>query len=105
MASWVLSPRATAELEDILQFIAEASGSQVTAQRMLDAFTRALDQLAVTPRMGRRRPHLTGHAVRWWPVHRYLIAYDPESQPLRVIRVLHGSRDLDQIFGQDHGNA
>lgn len=29
---------------------------------------------------------------------RYLIVYDPASQPLTIVAVLHGARDVEQIL-------
>jgi plasmid stabilization system protein ParE len=67
-------------------------------------FYRGLDAsfalLAEQPGMGRvcefRQPRL--RAVRWWPVkgfESHLIVYDAEPGAIRILRVLHGSRDLD----------
>lgn len=101
MPAWVLSPLASAELEDILRFIAEDSGSDVIAAKVLDDFTDALDLLAVSPGIGWHREQLTGPDIRWWRVHSYLLAYSPLTKPLRVIRVLHSSRDLERLFRGD----
>jgi antitoxin ParD1/3/4/toxin ParE1/3/4 len=98
MAKWVLSPLAREELEAILEFVATESGSDDVARRVAGDFVAALDKLAVSPRIGWQRAHLTGASTRWWRVHRYLLVYHPESQPLRVIRILHGARDLERIF-------
>lgn len=42
------------------------------------------------------RTDLTHRPVRFWAVPRYpnyLIVYDPDSNPLTVIRILHAARD------------
>jgi antitoxin ParD1/3/4/toxin ParE1/3/4 len=62
----------------------------------------ALDTLAASPGIGWQRERLTGPGIRWWRVHSYLLVYDPESKPLRVIRVLHGARDLERLFKERH---
>jgi hypothetical protein len=36
-------------------------------------------------------------------VFRFQVLYDPDSQPLTVLRILHGSRELDRIFGRSEG--
>jgi plasmid stabilization system protein ParE len=33
--------------------------------------------------------------VKFWPVHRYLVVYDPARDPTRILAVLHGARDVD----------
>jgi toxin ParE1/3/4 len=37
---------------------------------------------------------------RWRPSERYLIFYRTLPDGIEVIRVLHGMRDLDRIFGE-----
>lgn len=70
------------------------------ADRVASDFGAAFDSLAASPGMGWRRTHLTGPDLRWWRIHSYLLIYDPSARPLRVIRILHGARDLDRIFRQ-----
>ena len=36
--------------------------------------------------------------VRFWSVYSYLIVYKPDSKPLKVIRVLHGARDVGAVL-------
>lgn len=101
MARWVLSPLAREELEGILDYVAAESGNEDVAQRVAGDFVAALDKLAASPGIGWQRAHLTGSSVRWWRVHSYLVIYNPESQPLRVIRILHGARDLERVFRRE----
>ena len=98
MATWVLSPVAESELAEILDYIADQSGSRRVVENVLDDFVKAFEELAAAPGIGFRRARLTGRNVRWWPVHRYLVVYDPQATPLRVLRVLHGARDLERLF-------
>ncbi len=98
MPKWILSPITLDELDAILSFVQEESGSPLTADRLLDEFRDAFDALAGTPNMGFHRHDLTGMNVRWWPLHRYLIVYDPDAIPLRIIRVIHGARLIDPLF-------
>lgn len=50
------------------------------------------------PGMGHRRPDLDP-SLRFWPVHRWLVAYRPESDPLEIVRVLGGWLDLPRVLG------
>lgn len=46
---------------------------------------------------GHIRQDLTDLPVRFWTIPRfrhYVIVYDPNSHPVRIIRVLHGSLDI-----------
>ena len=101
MPPWVLSPLAHSELEGILEHIAQDSGSTAIADKVVGDFTRALNTLTASPGIGWRRKHLTGPTIRWWRVHSYLLLYNPETKPLRVIRILHGARDLERLLKQN----
>lgn len=58
--------------------------------------------LASSPRIGARSRLLSG-GMRQWRVFNYAVLYDAESEPLRIVRIAHGSRDLPRIFGApDH---
>lgn len=98
MTQWVLSPLARQDLQEILDYVAADSGSLGTADKVAGDFEAALETVAASPDIGWRRKHLTGSGIRWWRVHSYLVVYDPASKPLRVIRVLHGARDLGRFF-------
>lgn len=97
MTSYILTQTAEEELGEHLRFIAEQAG-QNRALGVLEKFEQAFELLSETPGIGFHRPHLTGPDLRWWPVFRFLVIYDPESKPLTVLRVLHGSQDLERLF-------
>jgi toxin ParE1/3/4 len=101
MAEWVLSPLALEEIRAILDYIAEESGSAAVADRVAGDFVKALDSVAASPGIGWLRNQLTGPGFRSWRVHSYLVVYDPASEPLRIIRVLHGARDLESLFSRE----
>ena len=44
------------------------------------------------------REDLTGRPVLFWPVGSYPIIYDPQVQPLAIVRVVHGARDVPNLF-------
>jgi len=54
-------------------------------------------QLAESPRIGHKREDLTSREVLFWRVHSYLIVYR-DSNPLRIVRVLHGKRDVKKLL-------
>jgi len=59
--------------------------------------------LAEGPLRGRTREEITPLPLRFWTVQafpNYIIVYDPQSDPLQIIRILHGSRDLLAILGE-----
>lgn len=78
--------------------------------RFLESAERAFATLAKMPEMGRVRrfPHVEVGELRSWAVpgfERYLIFYRALPDGIEVIRVIHGMRDLDRIFGSGGGEA
>lgn len=54
--------------------------------------------LARNPELGHIRRDLTSKLVRFWPVYSYLIIYDPATQPLEIVRILSGYRDVAALL-------
>jgi plasmid stabilization system protein ParE len=50
---------------------------------------------------GHTRRDLTQRDVRFWPVRSYLIVYKEKSEPLQIVAILHGARDIPSIIGED----
>ena len=100
MPAWILAPAAAVDLEEILDYILQDGGSDAAVERVEAAFLEALETLASSPRMGWRRTQLTGSDIRWWRVLSYLVVYEVDSRPLRIIRIVHGARDLAAIFAE-----
>lgn len=92
MSEYRFSPRARRDLGAILSRIQREHG-RARAERFKGEVLRAVENLAAHPLMGHARHDLTARAIRFWAVHSHLIVYWPESAPLRVLRILHGSRD------------
>jgi plasmid stabilization system protein ParE len=104
MARVVLQPAAERDLIEQFVYLGESSGEE-TARRFLAAAYATFDQLAAMPRMGfRRRLHPSLFPdVRMWRVigfEKHLIFYSPqgEAEGIKVLRVIHGSRDLERLF-------
>ncbi|MCU1333552.1 MAG: hypothetical protein JWM08_2544 [Candidatus Angelobacter sp.] len=89
MNAYSFHPDASADLSDIWEFIAQESVD--AADRVLDEIENAINMLVSNPHAGHLRPDLSSHALRFWLVHSYLIAYSAEK-PLLIIGILHGRR-------------
>ena len=96
MTRYALTSRAEVDLTDIVEFIALDSPRE--ARKVLRDLHDAMDHLAELPMIGHSRPGLQ-QDLRVWPVHSYLIAYRPTPEPLLVLRVLSGFRDLERLLG------
>lgn len=55
-------------------------------------------RLADVPGLGHVRDDLGDTSLRAWTVHRYVIIYQPDAEPLTIVRVLSGYRDMGAIF-------
>ena len=97
MSSFLLTPAAEADLDEIWTYIEEKSGTAL-ADRLEDDLHNAMFRLADAPGMGHTRADLADEALRVFAVHSFLIIYRTETRPLQVIRVLHGARDVQAIF-------
>jgi toxin ParE1/3/4 len=73
------------------------------AVRFIDAFKSSVELLSRMPKIGRARPDLGTPETRSWPVKRfrkYLIFYESLPDRVRLLRVLHGARDLQEELGR-----
>jgi plasmid stabilization system protein ParE len=90
-----LTKRALADLQSIWAFVSDDSFD--VADRLLDDFYGAFNELAAMPRIGHKRDDLTQRNVLFWRLHSYLIIYK-DSKPLRIVRIIHGKRDVKSIL-------
>jgi len=97
MKSFVLTPRAELDLIEIWEYLAQ--DNLETADRILHELEATMCKLARMPGMGHVREDLVDPRHRCWPVYSYLIVYRPETEPLQVVRVVSGYRDLARLLG------
>lgn len=101
MSSYQFTPQAIDDLFEIWSYIARDSVE--AANRLEDAVYEACAFLGDGPLRGKTREDLTNLPLRFWTVQafqNYIIVFDPKSHPLRIIRILHGSRDILAIIGE-----
>lgn len=96
MSRYLVSADAERDLVEIIDFV--ALDSPAAAQRVLENLHLAMQQLADMPRMGFQRRELAEDDVRFWVVHSYLIVYRAEVEPIQVLRVVSGYRDLVDLL-------
>jgi plasmid stabilization system protein ParE len=95
MSGYVFTPEAEMDLFEIWSHIAQ--DSRESADMVESELYKACRLLASKPYVGHSRPDLTTRPVRFWTVPRfarYVVVYDPVSEPLRILRILHGARNL-----------
>lgn len=98
MARIVRRPLAGTDIVEIWDFIAEDSITQADA--WVDRLDSKLRLLATQPLMGRSRNELAP-GIRSQPFGRYVIFYEPLTDGIDVVRVIHSARDVDAVFDPD----
>lgn len=91
----VFTARARADLVEIYARI--AAEDRRAATRYLARVRRVLHLVAGEPEMGRARDELDD-GLRSFPIERHVLFYRLRDGALIVVRVLHGSRDVDALF-------
>jgi toxin ParE1/3/4 len=89
------SPEATADLADIGDYIARDNPKR--ARSFVDELEVRCADLMEYPDMGRARPELAS-GLRSKPHGRYIIFYTPGDDMVRIERILHGARDVEEEF-------
>ena len=95
MSRFVLAKSAARDIREIYTYIA-ADRLQAASKVRKRIFT-ALQRIADHPGIGHTREDFTSRPVLFWPAGCYLIVYDPEARPVRIIRVLDGARDVTAL--------
>ena len=95
-----VAPEAEADLDDIWLYTAKESGSIDVATRLIDAITSRFLLLARFPYVGPAREEDFGAGSRSASVGEYVILYCVDGQEILILRVVHGRRDLEALFGK-----
>lgn len=95
MARVTLRPQAEADLQENLEYI--ALDSLAAADKWVDELGERMKLWATQPQMGRARDELAP-GIRSLAFGRYVVFYTPLSDGIDVVRVMHGSRDIDNTF-------
>jgi len=87
--------QAEEDLIDIWLYIAQ--DSPAAADRLFDEIEKKLSLLADQPQLGPTRPDIA-EGCRYFPVGSYLILYRIIPDGIEVVRVVQGSRRLENLF-------
>jgi plasmid stabilization system protein ParE len=85
-----VSRRAEADLADIWYYVAKESGSIEIANRLIDSISNRFFLLATHPHLGRSREDDFGIGSR---------SFSVGDEGVLVLRVAHGRRDIEALFG------
>jgi antitoxin ParD1/3/4 len=93
-----VSPEATGDLIEIWTWIAKDSIE--LADRVETELYDLFEALAHMPNMGHSRKDLTGRPVLFFPLYSYLVVYKPDPEPVRIMAVLRGTRNVRRVLKQ-----
>ena len=96
MSRLVFTPLAEADLNEILDYIAEHR--PLTAVAVVHRIREKCQLVASQPMIGQRRPEYPGD-YRSFPVERWVVFYRIAAGTVEVHRVVDGARDLDSLMG------
>src|SRR5262245_42201686 len=98
------TPAADQDLEEITYYTATSQESLDVARDFMWMLHEKFLLLAENPDLGRVREELTGvrtaspNSLRSFPVNKYVVFYEPTAEGVRILRVLHASRDLPPLW-------
>ena len=95
MSQLRISPRANSDLIEIWSYIAD--DSIANADAFIDKLCETIQLLAQKPGSGRQREELAP-GIQSFPFGRYIIFYRVVTSTIEIVRVLHGARDIENIF-------
>ncbi len=74
-----------------------AQNNPEAAGKLIKEITRKFAVLRDFPQMGREQTRLL-IGLRSFVVREYVIFYQPFESGIEVLRVMHGSRDIEKVF-------
>lgn len=95
MANLRVTPQAEDDLEEIWLTIALDNPS--AADKLLRRIGTKLDRLSQFPDLGSPRPEIAA-AARMLVEGNYVVLYEVIDDTVEIVRVVHGARDLRELF-------
>jgi antitoxin ParD1/3/4/toxin ParE1/3/4 len=100
--SFVFTPEAENDALVIWQHIADQDTPRA-ADRVIARIYDECQKVGAMPGMGHYRDDLLDRRHRFWSVWSYLIVYRWEPQPIQVIAIVHGARNLEAFLEDRQG--
>jgi toxin ParE1/3/4 len=101
----VFAPAARADLRTAVAWIAQDNPAAARALR--DAALTGALRIGARPSIGATRPFLGADRFRFLLLRgfSYLMVYTADTDPPRILRVLHTARDLPAVLGGSHDRS
>lgn len=96
MRIYRVSETAIADMGEAYEYVAR--DNETAAEDLLSEFQKRFRLLADFPAAGRERNDLM-RGVRSYAVGNYVVLYRQVEEGVEILRVLHGARDIQGLFG------
>jgi toxin ParE1/3/4 len=96
-----VAPQARADLDAIWLYSAQESGSSNIATRAVGSITDKFGLFSKFPNIGKSFESELRPNVRTFPVNNYVIFYSVKPGEIRILRIIHASRDAQAIFADE----
>jgi toxin ParE1/3/4 len=96
-----LAPHARDDLDAIWLYIARESGNSGVATRTIGSIADKFGLFARFPFIGKRLESDLRPNVRTFPVNNFVIFYSVKSDEIRILRIIHASRDARAVFAAE----
>lgn len=96
MSLYEVSAEAQEDLWDIWRRI--AADSIDLADRVDREFQELFESLGRMPKQGHFRGDLTSRPVLFFPLYSFLVVYQHDVRPIRIMAVLRGKRNVSRIL-------
>jgi toxin ParE1/3/4 len=100
MTSYIISPLASRDLDNIFDYFAEFSVN--AGERFVDDFNKKCRNLVSFPSIGRVYTEIDT-SLRGIPLSDYIIFYRVNENCIEIVRVVSGYRDLASLFRGSSG--
>jgi len=95
MAKFTIAPLAEADLDEIWHYISE--DNEEAANKLIGDLAAKFQLLADNREIGKRQDDFIVE-MRLFPFKKYHIYYFPNEDGVEIYRVLHGRRNIEELF-------
>ena len=96
MKRFVITEQAEADINQAWEYIPESNLD--AADQLRDELYAAMQKLADMPGMGQLPLELADERYRFWIVRPYITVYPHNTDPLQIIRVIQGAREIENLL-------
>jgi len=102
MNRYIIAPSASGDLNEIIDYFSELNIEK--GERFIATFEKKCKNLMNFPRLGRTYGEIR-EGLRGIPLNGYIILYQITDDTLEILRIVHGSRDLNVLFESDEEDS